>query len=101
MLEEHGYAAVCWKCSRVRERRLAAGARHSEERRALFESLLRAAGDASMARPDERVNERLAREAQNQVEAAAAAAPRPGVASSSGGGSASARAAPAQGEPGG
>eukprot|EP00969_Alexandrium_andersonii_P318310 14060422-Alexandrium_andersonii.AAC.1 len=66
MLEEHGYAAGCLKCSRVRERRPAAGTRHSEERRAWFESLLRAAGEASMARAGERVNERLAREAQSQ-----------------------------------
>eukprot|EP00969_Alexandrium_andersonii_P319145 14098084-Alexandrium_andersonii.AAC.1 len=62
MLEEHGYAAGCLKCSRVRERRPAAGARRSEECRTRFESLLRVAGDASMARADERVNERLARE---------------------------------------
>eukprot|EP00969_Alexandrium_andersonii_P275036 12155605-Alexandrium_andersonii.AAC.1 len=33
MLEEHGYTAGCLKCSRVRERRPAAGTRHSEERR--------------------------------------------------------------------
>eukprot|EP00969_Alexandrium_andersonii_P315239 13926757-Alexandrium_andersonii.AAC.1 len=62
MLEEHGYAAICLKCSRVREQRPAAGARRSEECRTWFESLLRAAGDASMARADEHVNERLARE---------------------------------------
>eukprot|EP00969_Alexandrium_andersonii_P025403 1109825-Alexandrium_andersonii.AAC.1 len=62
MLEEHGYTAGCLKCSRARERRPAAGTRRSEERRARFESLLRAAGEASMARADERVNERLARE---------------------------------------
>eukprot|EP00969_Alexandrium_andersonii_P303305 13408212-Alexandrium_andersonii.AAC.1 len=62
MLEEHGYAAGCLKRSRVRERRPAAGARHSEERRARFEGLLRALGDASMARADERVNEHLARQ---------------------------------------
>eukprot|EP00969_Alexandrium_andersonii_P338687 14969363-Alexandrium_andersonii.AAC.1 len=62
MLEEHGYTAGCLKCSRVRERRPAAGARHSEECRARFESRLRAVGDASMARADERVNDRLARE---------------------------------------
>eukprot|EP00969_Alexandrium_andersonii_P328883 14532423-Alexandrium_andersonii.AAC.1 len=34
MLEEHGYTAGCLKCARVRERRPAAGTRHSEERRA-------------------------------------------------------------------
>eukprot|EP00969_Alexandrium_andersonii_P323341 14286050-Alexandrium_andersonii.AAC.1 len=87
MLEEHGYTAGCLKCSRVRERRPAAGIRHSEERRARFEGLLRAAGDACMARADERVNERLAREVQSRAEAAAAVAPRPEVASSSCGGS--------------
>eukprot|EP00969_Alexandrium_andersonii_P191203 8445682-Alexandrium_andersonii.AAC.1 len=53
-----------------------------------------------MARADERVNERLAREAQSRVEAAAAVVPRPEVASSSGGGAGSARAAPAPGESG-
>eukprot|EP00969_Alexandrium_andersonii_P014737 644230-Alexandrium_andersonii.AAC.1 len=62
MLEEHGYTAGCLKCSRVRERRPAAGTRHSEECRSQFKSVLRAAGDASVARADERVNERLARE---------------------------------------
>eukprot|EP00969_Alexandrium_andersonii_P177457 7847019-Alexandrium_andersonii.AAC.1 len=62
MLEEHGYAAGRLKRSRARERRSAAGARRSEERRARFESLLRAAGDASMARADGSVNQRLARE---------------------------------------
>eukprot|EP00969_Alexandrium_andersonii_P345942 15292287-Alexandrium_andersonii.AAC.1 len=34
LLEEHGYMAGCLKCTRVRERRPAAGTRHSEERRA-------------------------------------------------------------------
>eukprot|EP00969_Alexandrium_andersonii_P242048 10689990-Alexandrium_andersonii.AAC.1 len=62
MLEEHGYTAGCLKCSRARERRPAAGARHSEERRSRFEGVLRASGDASVARADERVNESLARE---------------------------------------
>eukprot|EP00969_Alexandrium_andersonii_P121684 5380010-Alexandrium_andersonii.AAC.1 len=62
MLEEHGYTAGCLKCSRARGRRPAAGARHSEERRARFEGLLRMLGDASMARADERVNEHLARQ---------------------------------------
>eukprot|EP00969_Alexandrium_andersonii_P175506 7761067-Alexandrium_andersonii.AAC.1 len=62
MLEEHGYAAGCLKCSRVRERRPAAGTRRSEECRARFEGILRAAGDANVARADERINERLARE---------------------------------------
>eukprot|EP00969_Alexandrium_andersonii_P057360 2528504-Alexandrium_andersonii.AAC.1 len=37
-----------------------------------------------MARADERVNERIAREVQNRVKAGAAVAPRPGAASSSG-----------------
>eukprot|EP00969_Alexandrium_andersonii_P098988 4367366-Alexandrium_andersonii.AAC.1 len=71
MLEEHGYTAGCLKCTRVRERRPAAGARHSEECRARFEALLRSLGDASMARADERVNEYLAQ----RLQAEAAAAP--------------------------
>eukprot|EP00969_Alexandrium_andersonii_P328501 14515886-Alexandrium_andersonii.AAC.1 len=50
-----------------------------------------------MARADERVNERLAREAQGRVEAASAVAPRPEAASSSGSGPAPARVAPALG----
>eukprot|EP00969_Alexandrium_andersonii_P160619 7097112-Alexandrium_andersonii.AAC.1 len=54
-----------------------------------------------MARADERVNERLAREVQSQVEAAAAVAPRPEAAASSGGRPVPARVAPAQGEQGG
>eukprot|EP00969_Alexandrium_andersonii_P252795 11172243-Alexandrium_andersonii.AAC.1 len=62
MLEVHGYTAGCLKCSRVRERRPAAGTRRSEERRSRFEGILRAARDVSMARADERVNERVARE---------------------------------------
>eukprot|EP00969_Alexandrium_andersonii_P215680 9526524-Alexandrium_andersonii.AAC.1 len=62
MREEHGYTAGCLKRSRARERRPAVGARHSEERHARFESLLRAAGDASVARADERINEHLARQ---------------------------------------
>eukprot|EP00969_Alexandrium_andersonii_P222797 9840316-Alexandrium_andersonii.AAC.1 len=62
MLEEHGYTAGCLKRSRARERRPAAGARHSEECRARFEGLLWALGDDSMARADERVNEHLARQ---------------------------------------
>eukprot|EP00969_Alexandrium_andersonii_P111841 4939513-Alexandrium_andersonii.AAC.1 len=73
MLEEHGYAAGCLKCSRVRERRPAAGTRHWEECRARLEGLIRALGDASVARADERVIEHLARQVQTQVEAAAAA----------------------------
>eukprot|EP00969_Alexandrium_andersonii_P192105 8485307-Alexandrium_andersonii.AAC.1 len=62
MLEEHCYTAGCLKCSRVRERWPAAGTHYSEECRARFEGLLRALGDANMARADERVNEHLARE---------------------------------------
>eukprot|EP00969_Alexandrium_andersonii_P300744 13295370-Alexandrium_andersonii.AAC.1 len=61
MLEERGYAAGCSKRSRVRERRPVAGARHSEERRARFEALLRASGDASVARADARADEHLTR----------------------------------------
>eukprot|EP00969_Alexandrium_andersonii_P160357 7085393-Alexandrium_andersonii.AAC.1 len=55
-----------------------------------------------MARADERVNERLAREVQSRVEAAAAVASRPEAASSSGSRLASvpAQVAPAQGEHG-
>eukprot|EP00969_Alexandrium_andersonii_P031749 1387579-Alexandrium_andersonii.AAC.1 len=53
-----------------------------------------------MARADERVNERLAREVQGRVEAAAAVVPRPEAASSSGSMPAPARVAPAQGEQG-
>eukprot|EP00969_Alexandrium_andersonii_P197789 8737526-Alexandrium_andersonii.AAC.1 len=72
MLEGHGCTAGCSKRNRVRERRPAAGTRHSEERRARFEALLRSIGDASMARADERrVNEHLAQRAQARVEAAA------------------------------
>eukprot|EP00969_Alexandrium_andersonii_P059065 2602310-Alexandrium_andersonii.AAC.1 len=85
MLEERGYAAGCSKCSRIRDRRPAAGARRSEECRARFEGPLRALGDASMARADGRVNEQLARQVQNRVEAAAAVAPRPEGTLSSGG----------------
>eukprot|EP00969_Alexandrium_andersonii_P121592 5375346-Alexandrium_andersonii.AAC.1 len=64
MLEEHGHAAGCLKCSRLREHRPAAGARHSEERRARFQALFRASGDASTARADDRANEYLARRVQ-------------------------------------
>eukprot|EP00969_Alexandrium_andersonii_P070261 3101174-Alexandrium_andersonii.AAC.1 len=60
MLEAHGYTAGCLRCSRVRERRPSAGVRHSEDGRARFETLLRASGDASMARADERINEYVA-----------------------------------------
>eukprot|EP00969_Alexandrium_andersonii_P082237 3624634-Alexandrium_andersonii.AAC.1 len=60
MLEEHGYTAGFLKRARARERRPAAGTRHSGERRARFEALLRASGDASMARADARANENLA-----------------------------------------
>eukprot|EP00969_Alexandrium_andersonii_P251729 11125232-Alexandrium_andersonii.AAC.1 len=100
MLEEHGYAAGCLKCSRVREQRFAAGTRRSEERCSRFEGLLRAAGDASMARADERTTERFAREVQSRVEAAAAVAPRLEAASSSGGGPAPAQVASARREQG-
>eukprot|EP00969_Alexandrium_andersonii_P076307 3364377-Alexandrium_andersonii.AAC.1 len=75
MLEEHGYTAGCLKCTRVRERRPAAGTRHSEECRARFETLLRSIGDASMARADERIREHLAQRVQANVEAAAASVP--------------------------
>eukprot|EP00969_Alexandrium_andersonii_P029631 1293549-Alexandrium_andersonii.AAC.1 len=61
MLEEHGRATGCLRCARAREHRPAAGARRSEERRARFETLLRASGYASMARADARANEYLAR----------------------------------------
>eukprot|EP00969_Alexandrium_andersonii_P041785 1832248-Alexandrium_andersonii.AAC.1 len=77
MLEEYGDAAGCSKCSRARERRPAAGAQRSEECRSRFKSILRATGDANTARVDERVNERLSREAQSRVEAGAAVVPRP------------------------
>eukprot|EP00969_Alexandrium_andersonii_P019265 841320-Alexandrium_andersonii.AAC.1 len=77
-----GCTAGRLKCSRVRERRPAVGARRSEECRARFEGLLRSLSDASMARADERVNEHLARQVQTRVEAEASAAPRPGGASS-------------------
>eukprot|EP00969_Alexandrium_andersonii_P216595 9566788-Alexandrium_andersonii.AAC.1 len=60
MLEEHGYTANCLKCSRVRTQRPAAGTRHSEERRARFEAILRASNDPSVVRADRRVNEYLA-----------------------------------------
>eukprot|EP00969_Alexandrium_andersonii_P296047 13084287-Alexandrium_andersonii.AAC.1 len=70
MLEEHGHAAGCLKCSLVREHRPAASARHSEERRTRFEAILRASGDASMARADARANEHLARRAQEGAEVA-------------------------------
>eukprot|EP00969_Alexandrium_andersonii_P009240 404673-Alexandrium_andersonii.AAC.1 len=83
MLEEHGYAAGCLKCSRVREQRPAAGTRHWEERRARFEALLRASGDASVARADARANEHLARRVQEGAEAAAAALTSPAGSSSS------------------
>eukprot|EP00969_Alexandrium_andersonii_P278688 12317739-Alexandrium_andersonii.AAC.1 len=53
MLEEHGCAAGCLRCSRVRERRPAAGSARSEECRARFETLLRGSGGASAARADE------------------------------------------------
>eukprot|EP00969_Alexandrium_andersonii_P296985 13124255-Alexandrium_andersonii.AAC.1 len=84
MLEEHGCTVGCLKRSRVRERRPAAGTRHSEECRSRFEGILRASGDANMAWADERVNERLSRELQSRVESGAAVAPRPEAASSSG-----------------
>eukprot|EP00969_Alexandrium_andersonii_P202014 8926528-Alexandrium_andersonii.AAC.1 len=70
MLEEHGHTAVCLKRDRVRERRPAAGTRHSEECRARFETLLRSIGDASMARANARINEHLAQRVQASVEAA-------------------------------
>eukprot|EP00969_Alexandrium_andersonii_P246233 10881143-Alexandrium_andersonii.AAC.1 len=69
MLEEHGYTAGCLKRSRARERRPAAGTRCSEECRARFEALLRASGEASMARADARINEHLSRRVQDGVEA--------------------------------
>eukprot|EP00969_Alexandrium_andersonii_P101295 4468607-Alexandrium_andersonii.AAC.1 len=72
MLEEHGYTAGCLKCTRVRERRPAAGTRRSEERRTRFEALLRSLGDASMARTDARINEHLAQRLQADAEAAPA-----------------------------
>eukprot|EP00969_Alexandrium_andersonii_P148541 6565833-Alexandrium_andersonii.AAC.1 len=72
MLEEHGCTAGCLKRTRAREHRPAAGARHSEECRARFEALLRASGNASMARADARANEYQARCAQEGAEGAAA-----------------------------
>eukprot|EP00969_Alexandrium_andersonii_P142347 6293821-Alexandrium_andersonii.AAC.1 len=75
MMEEHGYTAGCLKCNRVRERRLAAGTRRSEECRARFETLLRSTGDASMARAGARIYEHLAQRAQASVEAVAAPVP--------------------------
>eukprot|EP00969_Alexandrium_andersonii_P135859 6010533-Alexandrium_andersonii.AAC.1 len=50
MLEERGHAANCLKRPRVQTQRPAAGARHSEERRARFEAILRANSNFSMAR---------------------------------------------------
>eukprot|EP00969_Alexandrium_andersonii_P100132 4416176-Alexandrium_andersonii.AAC.1 len=81
MLEEHGYAANCLKCTRVRTQRPAAGARHSEERLARFEAILRANDNPSMARADRCVNECLADQARENVESA----PAPAASSSSGG----------------
>eukprot|EP00969_Alexandrium_andersonii_P031799 1389880-Alexandrium_andersonii.AAC.1 len=60
MLEEHGYAANCLKCSRVRTQRPAVGTRHSEERRACFEAILRSNSDPRTVRADRRANEYLA-----------------------------------------
>eukprot|EP00969_Alexandrium_andersonii_P293587 12976982-Alexandrium_andersonii.AAC.1 len=85
MLEEHGHAANCLKCSRVRTQRPAAGTRHSEEGRARFESILRANNDPSMAGADQRTNEYLA----DQLRANAERAPAPVPGSSSGGAQAS------------
>eukprot|EP00969_Alexandrium_andersonii_P223751 9882135-Alexandrium_andersonii.AAC.1 len=58
-----------------RARRPAAGARHSEERRARFEAILWAAGNASTARAGERTNERLAERARVAVEASSGGGP--------------------------
>eukprot|EP00969_Alexandrium_andersonii_P198132 8751336-Alexandrium_andersonii.AAC.1 len=66
------------------------GAQRSEECRARFEALLRALGDARVARAGERVDEHSARQVQNRAEAAAAVGPRAEGAQSSGGGSAAA-----------
>eukprot|EP00969_Alexandrium_andersonii_P098179 4333918-Alexandrium_andersonii.AAC.1 len=84
MLEEHGHTAGCLERSRVCERRPVAVARRSEECQARFEALLRAPGDARVARADARANEHLARRVQDGVEAAAVAAPRAAAALPSG-----------------
>eukprot|EP00969_Alexandrium_andersonii_P016136 706501-Alexandrium_andersonii.AAC.1 len=54
-----------------------------DRRRARFETLLRASGNASMALADARTNEYLARRAQENVEGAAAAGSMAGGYSSS------------------
>eukprot|EP00969_Alexandrium_andersonii_P070027 3090716-Alexandrium_andersonii.AAC.1 len=54
MLEEHGLAARRRNCSRARARRLAAGARRSEERWWRLEGALRAAGGPRAAQADAR-----------------------------------------------
>ena len=59
LMEVHGYTAGCPRCSRVRANRTTAGSRHSEECRARFEAILRAAGDANIERADARINEHL------------------------------------------
>eukprot|EP00969_Alexandrium_andersonii_P276122 12205129-Alexandrium_andersonii.AAC.1 len=91
LLEEHGYTAGCLKCTRVRTQRPSAGTRHSEECRARFEAILRAAGDASMARADERINEHIAEKLRASVESpgavGATASGVPGTLGASGSGS--------------
>eukprot|EP00969_Alexandrium_andersonii_P255283 11284395-Alexandrium_andersonii.AAC.1 len=81
MLEERGYMANCLKRPRVRNSRLAAGTRCSEERQARFETILRASNDPSMIRADQRVNDYLA----DQARAGAERAQAPAASSSSGG----------------
>ena len=71
LMEEHGYTAGCPRCSRVRANRTTAGSRHSEECRARFEAVLRAAGDANIERADARINEHLAEQVRLHAEASA------------------------------
>eukprot|EP00969_Alexandrium_andersonii_P274700 12140641-Alexandrium_andersonii.AAC.1 len=66
------------RCSRVRTQHPVAGTRHSEERRARFEVILRANSDPGMARAGQRANEYLA----DQVRANAERAPVPAPGSS-------------------
>ena len=70
VIDAHGFSDRCRKCSLLRQRRSAAGAMHSEECRARFEALLRAAEDPRIQRADARVTERLAADVQAEEERA-------------------------------
>ena len=66
-LNIYGYTSNCKRCLRLREGRRAQGMLHHEECRTRIEAAMRAAGDRRIRDADQRINEEIARLAEQLV----------------------------------